>query len=123
MTPSFRTRPEPAHVPAALADVALLNIRDLCAAYRMGKSAVWAAVAEGAIPPPAIRQPRYTRWALADIRESLRKRLEAATAAAPATAAKAKARATHASRAAAAKREHALIAKSATATTSRKANP
>jgi hypothetical protein len=122
VTPSILTPPEPPGIPAPLADVALLNISDLCAAYRKSKSAVWADVAAGLIPAPAIRKPRYTRWALEDIHANLRQLLSGAERAAPAAAAKAKARATHASRAAAAKRE--LIAKTATTTTtSRKANP
>jgi predicted DNA-binding transcriptional regulator AlpA len=55
----------------AQADVALVDISDICALLRASKSWVHAEVAAGRFPSPAIKRPRFTRWRLSDIRRYL----------------------------------------------------
>jgi predicted DNA-binding transcriptional regulator AlpA len=62
-------------------DVALLNIRDVCAYYRASKSWVYAEIAAGRLPPPVISSQRFSRWRVADIRADLSRRTGAAAAA------------------------------------------
>ena len=54
--------------PASLADVALIDGPSIAAAGCMAVSAWLQLVRNGAAPQPVIRQPRYTRWRLADAR-------------------------------------------------------
>lgn len=66
------TRPP---LPESHADVALADIADLIALTRMGRSWLHAAVRRGDFPAPAIREPRCTRWRLADVRAWLIERV------------------------------------------------
>lgn len=52
-------------------DVALLDMRDIMSMTRMGKSFLYAAVKAGTFPAPVIKEPRCTRWRLADVRTYL----------------------------------------------------
>lgn len=56
------------------ADVALADIKDFAALSRMSESWIHDAVRTGLAPAPVIKQPRCTRWRLADIRAWLIKR-------------------------------------------------
>lgn len=58
----------------AHADVALADIKDFAALSRMSESWIHDAVRTGIAPAPVIKQPRCTRWRLADIRAWLIKR-------------------------------------------------
>jgi prophage regulatory protein len=55
-------------LPESIAEVALLNIVDVCAAVRMSASWVYEAVRLGAFPQPLRFGPRCTRWRAADVR-------------------------------------------------------
>ena len=66
MTP--KTGPTPRPLPANLADVAFLDIRDVCAAVRMSASWVHEAARTGIFPAPVVRQSRCTRWRSGDVR-------------------------------------------------------
>lgn len=55
-------------LPEAHADVALADITDICALVRMSASWVHNERAAGRFPAPVIREPRCTRWKIADIR-------------------------------------------------------
>ena len=55
----------------AHADVALCDITDVCALLRMSGSWIYAEVSAGRFPAPAIRQPRCSRWRIADVRAYL----------------------------------------------------
>lgn len=55
------------HVPAALADVALIDASAAAAAGSMSHSWWHAEVAAGRAPAPVLRRPRCTRWRLADV--------------------------------------------------------
>jgi hypothetical protein len=55
-------------IPAALAEIALIDARTSAAVGDMGVSWWQAKVASGEAPKPAIQQPRMTRWRLADVR-------------------------------------------------------
>lgn len=58
-------------LPAALADIALID-GPTCAAARGVSISQWhELVRTHEAPQPAIRQPRYTRWRVCDIREHL----------------------------------------------------
>lgn len=67
-------------LPAALADVALIDARTCAAAGGMGISWWHARVAAGEAPKPAIQQPRMTRWRLADVRAFWAQRAQAESA-------------------------------------------
>ena len=54
-------------VPAALADVALIDARAAAAAGSMSLSWWYDEVAAGRAPAPVLRRPRCTRWRLADV--------------------------------------------------------
>lgn len=103
---SRRTVRHPA--PPALADVALIDGPSIAAAACMSLSSFHelvkasAEAQDGEVPQPVIRQPRCTRWRMADIRQWLIKRAE--TGADPQAAAKVAATATKASAAAKARR-------------------
>lgn len=66
-------------IPDGQADVALLDINDLKALTRMGRSWIHNAVRENEFPPPVIRESRCTRWSLAHVRAWLIERTAAAT--------------------------------------------
>lgn len=55
-------------VPAALADVALIDGPSCAASASMSLSAWLDAVREGRAPQPVIRRQRFTRWRAADVR-------------------------------------------------------
>lgn len=55
-------------VPAALADVALIDGPTSAAARGIALSAFLALVREGKAPQPVLRAPRCTRWRMADVR-------------------------------------------------------
>lgn len=61
-------------------DVALADMTDLEALTRMQRSWLHAAVRDGRFPAPVIREPRCTRWRLADVRRWLIERAEKAAA-------------------------------------------
>lgn len=67
-------------LPTGHDDVALADIKDLEALTRMKKSWIYQAVREGRFPAPVIREPRCTRWALAQARAWLAARIEQAAA-------------------------------------------
>lgn len=56
-------------------DVALADINDVKALTRMGRSWIHDAVRKGEFPAPVIREPRFTRWRLADVRAWLADRI------------------------------------------------
>jgi len=87
-------------VPAALADVALVAAPTCAAAGDISISTWHELVRTGEAPAPVIRQPRCTRWRLADVRAWLIER-----AAQPVHDHAVIERATRASRAAQAKRQ------------------
>ena len=70
------TRP----LPADLADVAFLDINDVCAAVRMSASWVHDAVRERRFPQPMRFGARCSRWRSASIRDWLIERAEMAAA-------------------------------------------
>lgn len=90
-------------IPAALADVALIDAPACAAVGAMSVSWWHDEVRAGRAPKPVIQQPRCTRWRVADVRTYWAKRAEQAAADVQA-AAGVKARATKASAAARAKR-------------------
>lgn len=101
------TRPNGPHrSPTDLADVAFLDIRDVCALARMSASWIHDEVRARRFPQPLRFGPRCTRWRSSDIRVWLMARAEAA-AADSLTAALLTARAKKASDAAQAKRRSA----------------
>lgn len=56
------------HIPAALADIALVDAAT-CAAVGAASISWWHdEVREGRAPQPAFREPRFTRWKLLDVR-------------------------------------------------------
>lgn len=59
---------QPALLPTALAEVALVDAPTAAAAGSMSVSWWHAEVAAGRAPAPAIRAPRCTRWRLVDVR-------------------------------------------------------
>lgn len=67
-------------LPAGLADVALLDIRDVLTAVRMSASWVHDEVRERRFPQPLRFGPRCTRWRSADIRAWLIERAEVGAA-------------------------------------------
>jgi predicted DNA-binding transcriptional regulator AlpA len=89
-------------IPIALHDVALIDGPTCAAAGGMSISQWSELVRTGNAPPPVIRQPRFTRWRLADIRAWLIERAEKGGKGD--AAARVTAQATKASRAASAKR-------------------
>lgn len=89
-------------VPPALADVSLIDGPTCASAGGMSISSWHEAVRVGSAPQPVLRQPRCTRWRLADVRAWLIER--AANKQAPAEVSRVVALATKASRAAKAKR-------------------
>jgi predicted DNA-binding transcriptional regulator AlpA len=101
VTAKTDTQPAARSLPADLAAVAFLDIRDVCAAVRMSASWVHDEVRAQRFPQPVIRQSRCTRWKSADVRDWLiRRAAQSQTEAGDFV----KARATKASRAAQAKR-------------------
>lgn len=66
--------------PAALADVALLDISDVCAAARMSASWIHEEVRAGRFPQPMRFGPRCSRWRSSDVRAWLVARAAAAEA-------------------------------------------
>ena len=98
----------PDELPGSLADVALLDIRDVCAAVRMSPSWVHEEVRTQRFPQPLRFGPRCTRWRSADVRAWLIARASAPDATADAAL---KAKAKKASDAAQARR---LAARAAT---------
>ena len=73
MTANTRTKPTTRPtvrppLPDAHSDVALGDINDLRALTRMSASWIHDAVRDGRFPAPVIREPRCTRWKIADIR-------------------------------------------------------
>ena len=55
-------------IPAALADVALIDDTTCAAAAGMSITYWRDLVAQGVAPQPAIQGPRFTRWRIADVR-------------------------------------------------------
>jgi predicted DNA-binding transcriptional regulator AlpA len=74
--------PRPARrapTPEALADVALIDGPNCAAAGCMGLTQWHELVKTGNAPQPVIKQPRFTRWRLADVRAWLEQRSSAGT--------------------------------------------
>jgi predicted DNA-binding transcriptional regulator AlpA len=94
----------PRHPPTNLADVAFLDISDVCATARMSASWIHDEVRAGRFPQPMRFSPRCSRWRSADVRDWLIARAAAGEADTE-TAAFMKARAKKASNAAQAKRQ------------------
>lgn len=93
----------PSLVPDSLLDVALVDATTCAATCGCSLSQWHADVRSGKGPAPAIRQPRFTRWKVADLRAYLLARVSEA-AEDPATGAAVIAKAKRASEAAQAKR-------------------
>ena len=55
-------------LPAALADAALVDVKTCAAAGDVSPNWWLQKVRNGEAPAPVIRQPRFTRWRLADVR-------------------------------------------------------
>jgi predicted DNA-binding transcriptional regulator AlpA len=70
----------PHRTPADLADLAFLDIRDVCAAARMSASWIHDEVRARRFPQPMRFGPRCTRWRSSDVREWLVARAAAAEA-------------------------------------------
>lgn len=105
--------PEPRRpLPADLAEVALLDIADVCAAVRMSSSWLHDEVRAKRFPQPLRFGPRCTRWKAADVRAWLVDRA-AVAAADTETAEFVAARAKKGSNAAQAKRQAAAAAEAA----------
>ncbi|MCK6432039.1 MAG: hypothetical protein L6Q68_03260 [Aquabacterium sp.] len=89
-------------IPDPLADVAVIDAKACAAAAGFSVSRWLALVRERAAPQPAVREPRCTRWKLADVRAWLIARAERGAAQQPtpsaAGALKASARAAEARR-------------------------
>lgn len=94
--------------PASLADVAFLDIGDVCAAARMSASWIHEEVRAGRFPQPMRFGPRCSRWRSSDVRAWLVARAAAAEADEQ-TGAAMYARAKKASDAAQAKRRSAVL--------------
>lgn len=62
-------QPPQASLPAALAEVALIDAKTCAATGGMSVSQWHNLVREGVAPKPVIRTPRFTRWGLADVRK------------------------------------------------------
>ena len=68
----------PRHPPTSIADVAFLDIADVCAAARMSASWIHEEVRAGRFPQPLRFGPRCSRWRCADVRDWLIGRASAA---------------------------------------------
>ncbi len=66
-------------LPADLAEVSLLDTRDICAAVRMSASWWHEEVRAGRAPQPVVRMSRCTRWKATDIRQYLIERARLAS--------------------------------------------
>lgn len=62
-------QPPQVSLPAALAEVALVDAKICAATGGMSVSQWHNLVREGLAPKPLIRTPRYTRWGLVDVRQ------------------------------------------------------
>lgn len=71
MTAKIERGSSPRPLPADLADVALLDINDVCTALRMSASWVHDEVRGKRFPQPLRYGPRCTRWTAASIRQYL----------------------------------------------------
>ena len=71
MTTKLDPKPTARPLPADLADVALLDIKDVCAVVRMSPSWWHDEVRAGRAPQPLRYGPRCTRWTAASIRNYL----------------------------------------------------
>lgn len=71
MTASIQTNSAAQTLPADVAAVSLLDIRDVCAAVRMSASWVHDAVRARRFPQPLRHGPRCTRWTASSIRQYL----------------------------------------------------
>ena len=71
MTTTSDPKPAARPLPADLADVALLDIKDVCAAVRMSASWWHSEVSSGRAPQPLRYGPRCTRWTAASVRQYL----------------------------------------------------
>jgi predicted DNA-binding transcriptional regulator AlpA len=60
-----------ASVPEGLADVALVDARQCAASAGCSVSLWYRWVKDGTAPQPVVREPRFTRWRMADVRQSL----------------------------------------------------
>lgn len=100
MGPAVTAKTDLPPVPAALADVAMIDGPTCAAACGISISSWLDLVRAGKAPAPVIRQPRCTRWRMADVRTWLIER-----AAQPVHDSAVIERATRASRKAQAKRE------------------
>lgn len=58
-------------VPAVLADVALIDGPAIAAAGSMSLSKFYALVAAGKAPKPVVRQSRFARWSVPEVRQWL----------------------------------------------------
>lgn len=71
-------------VPAALADVALIDGPTAAAAAAMSISQFKALVIEGRAPMPFVQERRFTRWRVADVRRWLESGLKMPASGSPA---------------------------------------
>ena len=67
------------HLPEALADAALIAGPTCAAAGAVSLSQWYELVRTGVAPQPVIRQPRFTRWRLADVARFWRELAEVGT--------------------------------------------
>ena len=71
MTAKTDSKPAARPLPADLAEVALLDINDVCVAVRMSPSWVHDEVRAHRFPQPLRHGPRCTRWTASSIRQYL----------------------------------------------------
>lgn len=69
----MKARGQDRQVHAALEDVALIDAKGITACYKGSLSDWHDRVRRGDAPRPVIQRPRFTRWALADVRAWLEK--------------------------------------------------
>jgi predicted DNA-binding transcriptional regulator AlpA len=50
-------------------ELALMDVKDVCACLRLSKSWIFGAVRQGRFPEPVIRQSRCTRWLRSDVQD------------------------------------------------------
>lgn len=84
MGPSVTAKTELPPIPATLADVAMIDGPTVAAAGGMSISQWLDLVRKNEAPQPVIRQPRFTRWRLSDVRAWLIQRAEQGNGAAAA---------------------------------------
>lgn len=71
-------RPRAPGILDSQADVALCDMKSIRALVCMSESQIYEEIRAGDFPQPVIRQPRFTRWLVSDVRQYLVDRINAA---------------------------------------------